>query len=288
MVARRIVLGLSTRGYLNWIPAGIFLRLLYFVRFGRYLHLNNPRGFNEKLNWLKLHDRQERYTELVDKLAVKLLITKILGEKYVVPMLGCYNSFDEIDFSKLPDQFVLKCTHSSHTTTICRDKNQLDMEDTRKRYSVWLKRNLYWFAREWPYKNVEPRIICEKFITNDGKVPEDYKVFCFNGEPRLVRVDMDRFVHITHDFYTLDWQRTGYHTGLHAVKDAPKPDCLEEMLRLSTILAKDIPFVRIDWYIVQGQLYFGEITFFDGAGLGDFGPMEQELEIGSWIKLPIA
>lgn len=287
MSLRTAVLGLSIRGYLNWMPERIFLRMLFFIRFGRFLHLKNPRGFNEKLNWLKLHDRKDFYSTLVDKYAVKKYVAENVGEKYVVPLIGVYNSFEEIDFNVLPDQFVLKCTHSSHASVICTDKKQLEIEKTRKSFSVWMKRNLYWFAREWPYKNVEPKIICEKFLSNNGKVPEDYKVFCFNGEPKLIRVDLGRFVNITHDFYTVDWQRTKYSCGKHADKDAPKPVCLDEMIRLSAVLSKDIPHVRIDWYIVEGQLYFGEITFYDGGGLSDFGDLAQELTIGSWIKLPI-
>ena len=248
------------------LPDKLYLSLLFYHHFHRWMDWKNPKTFNEKLQWLKLHDRRPEYTRMVDKYLVRNHIKETIGEQYLIPLLGHYKKFEEIDFDCLPNQFVLKCNHGSHCSMICRNKNSFNMEKARQNFKGWLKKNYFWVYREYPYKNVKPCIVCEKFMTNDGEVPEDYKVFCFDGQPQLVRVDVGRFTDCTYNFYTLEWKRSEIMMGPLSIKDTPRPDCLDEMLSLSSILSKGIKHLRVDWYVVKGKLYFGELTFYNAGG----------------------
>ena len=185
------------------LPDKLYLSLLFYHHFHRWMDWKNPKTFNEKLQWLKLYDRKPEYTRMVDKYLVRDYIKEMIGEQYLIPLLGHYEKFDDIDFNQLPNQFVLKCNHGSHCSVICRDKDSFNKDEARKNFNRWLKKNYFWVYREYPYKNVQPCIVCEKFMSNNGGVPEDYKVFCFDGVPQLIRVDLGRFVDCTYNFCLL-------------------------------------------------------------------------------------
>ncbi|MCX0371595.1 glycosyl transferase [Clostridium perfringens] len=264
-----------------------YLKMMFKHRLGYELDLNNPKTFNEKLQWLKLHDRNPFYTQLVDKYEVRRYIAKTIGEEYLIPLIGVWNNFDEIDFSKLPNQFVLKCTHDSGSVFICTDKNEFNIEKARKKINNALKRNYYYHDREWPYKNVKPRIICEKFISDNNSVPADYKVLCFNGKAKLIEMHIDRFGDHKQDFYDEKWNKTQIsQEGTRSDYISEKPRDFENMIKLSEKLANNINHVRIDWFVTNNKLYFGEITFFDGSGFYPFDNKEDDYLIGSWISLP--
>lgn len=267
-----------------------YLKKLFKCHMKRELNLDNPQTFNEKLQWLKLYDRKPEYTTMVDKYAVKKYVADIIGEEYIIPTLGVWNHFDEIDFDKLPNQFVLKCTHDSGGIVICKDKNKLDLKSAKKKIEKCLKRNYYWSSREWPYKDVKPRIIAEKFLSDEGKEElSDYKVLCFNGEPKIVEVHKGRFNgQHTADNYDISWNKTDIEQYDLPKSDEimPKPAFLEEMLHLSKLLSKNLIHVRVDWYFTNDRLYFGELTFYDGSGYNQFCGNADEF-LGSLIKLPI-
>ena len=289
---RKIVKVLGSNNLLNWIPDKTYLKILYYCETGKKLNLENPKTFNEKLQWIKLYDRKPEYITYVDKYSVRDYIKKTIGEEYLIPLIGVYNTVDEILWGELPNQFVLKCTHGSGSNIICKDKNQLDIIGAKKKLSKWMKKNWYWFGREWPYKNLRPRIICEEFISEDNEIPYDYKVMCFNGEAKLIQVHANRFaINHTQNFYDVMWNKTtisqGYSYGSFLSEGADKkPKCLETMLKLSEHLSRNTYHVRIDWYEVEGRLYFGEITLFDGSGLYPFDNENDNLMLGSWISLP--
>ena len=278
-------------GIYNRLPDDKYLEKLYKAHFHKELDLENPVTFNEKLQWLKLYNRKPEYTVMVDKYKVREYIAQTLGEEYLIPLIGVWDDPDEIDFDALPDQFVLKCNHNSGLgMCICKDKSKLDIPKVKAELRKGLKQDYYLTGREWPYKDVPRKIICEKYMQDDSKTGElaDYKVLCFNGEPRLVEIHRGRFegVH-TQDFYNEDWVKTDIEQPELPLSDEimQRPPFVDEMFRLSRILAKNIPHVRVDWYYTGGRLYFGELTFFDGSGFGAFEG-SQDMEIGSWLKLP--
>ena len=276
----------------NDMPSEKYLKRLFEYRLGYELDLKNPKTFNEKMQWLKLYDQNPAYPQMVDKYEVKAYVEEKIGGKYVVPLLGVWDDADDIDFDTLPDRFVLKCTHDSHGLVICKDKNKLDVEKARKSLKAALKRNYYNVYREWPYKNVKPRIIAEKYLEDSVGMGNltDYKIHCYNGEPKAVQIISGRFSGegIRNDYYTLDWKKFGLVRGKMQNSDdvAHKPENLDEMLELARVLAKDIPFVRVDFYIVDGQIYFGEITFFPASGFNPFTPEKWDRIFGDWIQLP--
>ena len=282
---------LTSLGLTRWISDEAFLKKQYKNIFGTSLNLDNPQTFNEKLQWLKLYNRKPEYTMMVDKYKVREYIAQTLGEEYLIPLIGVWDDPDEIDFDALPDQFVLKCNHNSGLgMCICKDKSKLDIPKVKAELRKGLKQDYYQPGREWPYKDVPRKIICEKYMQDDSKTGElaDYKVLCFNGEPRLVEIHRGRFAGVhTQDFYNEDWVKTDIEQPDLPLSDEimQRPLFADEMFRLSRILAKNIPHVRVDWYYAGGRLYFGELTFFDGSGFGAFEG-NQDMEIGSWLKLP--
>ena len=279
---------LSSRGLLNRMDDEAYIKRVFKYSLGYELDLEHPKTYNEKLNWLKLHDRRPLYTRIVDKYEVKGYVAEKIGEQYVVPVIaGPWDSADEIDFDALPERFVLKCTHDSGGVVICRDKAAFDREAAKAKLARALGRNFYWSNREWPYKDVKPRVFAEQYLEDESGELRDYKVMCFNGVPRLIQVHNGRFHHHTQDFYDTDWNllpitqelpSSGTHT--------PRPACLEEMLRLSQVLAADFVQIRVDWYLLGQRLYFGELTFFDGAGYSDFEPEAYNRIVGNWLQLP--
>ncbi len=263
-----------------------YIEILYYCYFKSKLNLDNPQTFNEKLQWLKLNDRKDFYTTMVDKYEAKKYVANIIGEEYIISTIGIYNSFDEIDFNKLPNQFVMKCTHDSGGLVICKDKNKLDINEERKKVNKSLKNNYYYSGREWPYKNVKPRIIIEKYM---GSNLNDYKIFCFNGVPKYILVCSNRNGNFKNtDFYDVNWNLMPFTREKHQNNPIgiSKPENLNEMLLIAEKLSKDIPFVRVDLYDIKNKIYFGEMTFYPSAGFEGFSPVEWDKKLGDMIKLP--
>ena len=275
--------------YNNW-PDEKYLKKMCDVRLGYKLNLENPRTFNEKLQWLKLHNRKSEYITMVDKYDVKKYVAEIIGEKYIIPTLGVWQHFDEINFDELPNQFVLKCTHDSGGLVICKDKKDLDLIKAEKKITKSLHNNYYFYGREWPYKNVKPRIIAEPYM-EDNKVHEliDYKLMCFNGEVKCSFTCSERFSQegLKVTFFDNDWKVMPFERHYPSSKNPPqKPLNFNKMLEFATKLSRGIPFVRVDFYEINGLLYFGELTFFPGNGFEEFTPLEWDYKMGSWLKLP--
>ena len=268
-----------------------FLRKLYRLRIGEELNLENPQTFCEKLQWLKLYNRKPEYTQMVDKYAVKEYVADIIGEEYIIPTLGVWDRVEDIDWDSLPNQFVLKCTHDSGGLVICKDKSTLDIKNAVRKLKKSMKRNYFYGNREWPYKNVPRRIIAEQYMEIRGqKDLPDYKFFCFDGEPKYCQVIRDRNTKETIDFYDMEWNHMPF-VGLNPIAttgETPvaKPLCIENMICICKKLSKNIPFSRIDLYVIDDKEYFGEITFFPASGIGWFRPEEWNYTFGSWIKLP--
>lgn len=286
----KLVRPMASNGLINWMSDETFIKLVFKATFGYELDLDNPQTFSEKLQWLKLYNRRPEYTMMVDKYRVREYIREKIGDEYLIPLLNVWNSVEEIDFDALPNQFALKCNHDQGSVVICKDKSNFDVEDAKRKLARKLNRNHYWSIREWPYKNVKPCIICEQYMQDDSGKEElsDYKVLCFNGEPKLIEVHRGRFGggH-TQDIYDLNWNKTKYYQPDVPTSDEvmDKPVFTEEMISLSRKLSDGIPHVRVDWYYTNGHLYFSELTFYDGSGFDPFMD-NQDLEIGSWLVLP--
>lgn len=285
----RIILWLMEKGLFDKWPDDKYLRLRYRLKMKKKLNLENPLRFSEKLQWLKLNNRKPEYSAMVDKYAAKQYAAKKIGEGYIVKTLGVWDCFDDIDFDTLPDQFVLKCTQDSGGLVICPDKKKLDKEEANRKLSGSLRVNYYLRGREWPYKDVVPKIIAEEYLENDAsKGLYDYKVWCFNGRAEYVQFISGRLGNDVYEgFYNRDWvlQDFSYHNKkMH--EPIPKPDKLEELLYLSEQLSKDIPFARIDFYILpDNSIRFGEITFYPMGGMERFHPNEMDDSLGKMISL---
>lgn len=263
-----------------------YLSYLYLVTFGKKLNWRSPKTFNEKMNWLKIYNRKDIYTTMVDKYAVKDYVRQRIGDKYVVENYGVYDTWEDIDFTKLPNQFVLKCTHDSGGAFVCRDKATWDREATRKKLKENLKNYNYSIAREWPYKNVPHRIIVDRLLDDHtGNELRDYKFWCFNGKPMYMYCTV-KAKSIYENFYDMDFNPVMIDHGFpRHDPEFEKPSEFEEMKELATKLSKDIPFVRVDFFDVEGQVYFGEFTFFDWGGKRPF-KRNWDMELGKLIKLP--
>lgn len=278
-----------SRGVYDNVPDREYLEKMFKVRMGYDPNLDNPESFNEKIQWLKLNNRQDIYSKMVDKYLAKEYVAEQIGDKYVIPTLGVWNNFDEIDFDKLPNQFVLKTTHDSGGIVICQDKSKLDVAVARKKINKSMKNNYYLHAREWPYKNVKPRIIAEEYLENDEDGLHDYKVWCFNGEPQYIQYITGRIGKHTYEaFYNKDWvkQDFTYHNPL-LKGEVPKPERLQELLECCRTLAEGTCFLRTDFYVLKdGTLRFGEMTFYPMSGFEHWHPKEMETVLGAMIKLP--
>ncbi|MDD6518596.1 MAG: ATP-grasp fold amidoligase family protein [Oribacterium sp.] len=277
-------------GLYNFLSDEAFLKKMFSIYMGYELNLENPRTFNEKLQWLKLNDRKSIYTTMVDKYTVKNYVASIIGEEYIIPTLGVWDKFDDIDFDALPNQFVLKCTHDSGGLVICKDKSKLDKNAARKKLNRSLKTNYYYRFREWPYKNVTPRIIAEKYM-EDHSTSElrDYKFFCFGGMAKCYKVDFDRFVEHRANYFSADGKLMKIGEEICPPdfnKEIPAPENLEKMKELAEKLSATQPFLRADFYDVNGHVYFGELTFYPASGFGKFIFDGNDELLGSWIKLP--
>lgn len=252
--------------------------------------IENPKSFNEKIQWYKLYYRDSLMTQCADKWAVRKYVTKIIGEKYLIPILGVYNSVDDINFDELPNQFVLKVNHGSSQNIICKDKSKLNIENAKSQLSIWMKpeSNLYNISYEWCYKNIKPKIICESLINISNNDLLDYKFFCFNGKVKIILVCSERSQELKTNFFDTNWNElpfTRFH--LKNKKIISKPNRLKEMISISQKLSDKFPFVRIDLYEINKKIYFGEMTFYPGNGTEPFTPVEWDYKIGNFLRLPI-
>ena len=268
-----------------------YLKWRFRLEMGKKLNLKNPQTFQEKIQWLKLHDRKPEYTTMVDKAAVKQYVADRIGEEYVIPTLGLWETPDQIDFDSLPNQFVLKTTHGGGGggVIICRDKSKLDIETTKAKLKNSLSSDIYRNLREWPYKNVPRRIIAERYIGDAvGSEVKDYKFFCFNGEPKFFKVDFGRFVEHHANYYDFDWNLLPFgEQGLLPVPEHQeiKPLNFDKMIELAKTLSKGHRFLRVDFYNINGKIYFGEMTFYPASGMLPFKPSDYDLKLGQLIKL---
>lgn len=274
-----------------YLPDALYLKLLFKHRVGHKLDLDNPKTYNEKLQWLKLNDIHPEYTQMVDKIEAKKYVASIIGEEFIIPTLGVYESVDDINFDKLPQQFVLKCTHDSGGIVVCKDKSKLDIEQAKTKLRKGWRQNYFKYNREYPYRNLTPRIIAEVYM-EDEKTGElrDYKFFCFNGEVKALFIASDRMTsgeETKFDFFDAEYNHLPFTNGHPNAKTRlEKPVQFELMKKLAAKLSQNIPQVRIDFYEVNGKVYFGEITFFHWSGMTPFDPIEWDYKFGEWIKLP--
>ncbi len=260
-----------------------FIRLIYRLRMGKKLNLDKPLTFNEKLQWLKLNDHNPLYTKIADKLGVRDYVREKVGKEHVVPVLAVYSSFDEIDFSSLPQSFVLKTTHDSGSLVICPDKSFLDIKKAGKTITRSMKRNYYWTTREWQYKNIEPKIIAEKYL---GKCITDYKFFCFNGKPEFMYIEREEEAQPQQAIFDMTFNRLPFTMDDDASPEVfEKPQFFDEMKRIASVLSSGIPFIRVDMYYVDGKILVGELTFYHYGGFIPFNPPEWDKTIGGYLDI---
>ncbi len=293
----KIIKHLGGLGYFKWLPDKIYIKICYKAVYNKTLDLDNPKTFNEKLQWLKLNDRKPIYTTMVDKYEAKEYVASIIGKEHIIPTLGIWERFDDIDFSILPNQFVLKCTHDSGGLVICKNKELFNIESARKKINKSLKRQFFYVGREWPYKDVKPRIIAEKYMEDKTSVMSqnrgltDYKFYCFNGVPQFLYISNNLADHDNSEmaFYDLEgnemeFRRPDYN---HMDEKPIFPAEFQDMINLATIISKNIPFLRVDMYVINNQIYFSECTFYPNNGLMIFQPDKYDLIVGDMLKLPI-
>ena len=273
-------------------PDKAFQKWDYKIHTGRKLNIKNPILYPEKLQWLKYYYHNPLFTKMVDKYEVREWIKNKIGEQYLVPLYGVYDSFDEIDFSKLPSQFVMKCTHDSGSYIICQNKDALNYDEAKEKLESALRVNHFYRSREWPYKNVKPRIIIEKYMFNDdGSDVKDYKFFCFDGKVKIFQVNSERWSETGTkvNFYLPPWNSIEiYDAGYDKSEfELEKPEQLEEMMQLAEKLSKELkPHVRVDFNLFNNQIYFGELTFYHCGGRKLFEPYEANMMFGEWLDLP--
>lgn len=286
---RKIIKKLAYSGCLKCMPDKMYLKLLFPAHVNYKLNLKCPKTYNEKLQWLKLYDRNPVYTKLVDKLEVKQIIGKQIGNEYIIPTLGVWERYEDIDFSVLPNSFVLKCTHDSGGLVVCKDKNILDLKKTQEKINKSLNTNYYYSCREWPYKNVTPKIIAEEYIGDRVSVPEDYKFYTFDGEIDSVMVCKGReYGHPEFIFYDVNWNRLYYNKKeVTLEKEEEKPENFDKMVEIVRVLSKGYSQLRVDLYNVKGKIYFGELTFFNQSGFDADITYETDIYWGEKIKLSL-
>lgn len=277
---------------LRFLPDKSYIKLYYRLRVGRKLNMNNPTTLNEKLQWLKFNYRFPLQSIVSDKLLVREYVKDKIGEKYLIPLIGSWKKYDDIDFSLLPEKFVLKCNHDSGGLVVCNDKEKLNHIEARRKIEKSLNSNFFYIGREYQYRNIKPMILCEKFISDNGNVPMDYKIYCFNGVPDVILVCKDRFSKNTHRasyyFFDQEWRFQPLNKGDENIKtvDINKPKNLDEMIDIAKEISKDFVFARIDLYNVDGKIYFGEITLSPNSGFDPDIKYETDLMFGEKLGIP--
>ena len=280
--------------FLEILPPKVSIQLRYFYNLRQFVNFRNPRTFSEKLQWLKIYNKDPKYTMMVDKYLVKDYVSKVIGIEHIIPTYGVWDSPDSIDWNKLPQKFVLKTTHAggSSGVVICVDKNKIDKSETISKLQKSYMTDSYAISKEWPYKNVQRRIIAEQLLesTSQNEIP-DYKWYCFNGEPKYCQVIKDRTTKETIDFFDVNWNHQefiGLNTNVGNADVVPqKPERLDVQLSIARKLSRGLPFSRIDLYEVDGKVYFGEITFFPLSGMGKFVPNVYNRLLGDMLELPL-
>ncbi|MDC7236614.1 MAG: ATP-grasp fold amidoligase family protein [Sphaerochaetaceae bacterium] len=273
------------------LPDKTFLKIKYKLLMNVKLDLTNPTTFNEKLQWLKINDRNPKYPSLVDKYEVRNYIKKTIGEEYLIPLLGVWDNYDDIDFESLPNQFVLKPTHTSGDVFICKNKSTINFISLRKEVKKWLKQKYFWKHREWPYKFIKPKIICEELMVDDsGSDLKDYKLMCFNGEVKIIQVISGRTKKGYYiDHFDTNWNKLNIErkNKIRNPKEITKPSNLKDMILIANRLSRGLSFCRIDLYLTQKHIFFGEITFYPMSGFLDFKNKQTDIELGNMLKLLI-
>ena len=287
----KMIFPIADKGLLNWIPDEQYLKLAYRMQMGKKLDLKNPQTFNEKLQWLKLNNRKPIYKRMVDKYEVKQYVSSIIGNEYIIPTIGLWENVKDIDLNSLPRKFVLKCTHDSGSVIVCKDKDEFNWEAAKVKLQRHLTKNIYWFGREWPYKNLKPRIIAEPLLEDSiNNEVRDYKLFCFNGIVRCFKIDFDRFIEHHANYYDRNDNllKIGeeicppvFDKLIYIPKEMPS------LIKLAEKLSASIPFLRADFYVVDGKVYFGELTFYPASGFGPFIFDGNDELLGSWLRLPV-
>ena len=287
----RRVLAKVIQKFLYLLPDRLYLQIVFRLEMGYKLDLDNPQTFSEKLQWLKLYNRKPEYTTMVDKAAVKEYVAKIIGKEHIIPTLGVWDRFEDIDFDSLPNQFVLKTTHGGGNTgvVICKDKSSFDMASAKAKLNKSIRSCIYRRYKEWPYKDVKHKIIAEEYITDSNGELNDYKFSTYNGEATDVMICLERNSGDT-KFYFFDsnWNLLRYNKrGKSAPSDftVPRPQNMDKMFDIAAALSTNIPYLRVDLYNVDGKIYFGELTFFPQSGFDRNLLKETEILFGSRIKL---
>ena len=281
--------------FLKFLPDKLYLSLRYRCKMGQWINWDNPKTFSEKLQWLKVYNRKHEHTMMVDKYSVKKYVADLIGEEHVIPTLGVWDTTEDIQWDLLPDQFVLKCTHDSGSVVICRDKNTFNKRAAKAKLESAMNHNFFWIGREYPYKNVKPRIICEQLMKDDKSEDlVDYKFFCFNGLPKVLFYASERFTSkdkvAKFDFYDMDLNHLPIKSYGHensAIPPSVSPENFSKMKDLCRILSNGYPHVRVDLYVINDKIYFGELTFHHDGGFVQLEPEEWNNTFGDWIELPI-
>lgn len=266
-----------------------YLKVYYFIKTGKRLNLKDPKSFNEKIQWLKLYNKQPLYSIMVDKYNVKKYVSQLIGDEYIIPTLGVWSSFEKINFENLPNQFVLKTTHDSGGVEICKNKENFNFKKARKHLNKSLRTKFYLRGKEWPYKGVKPLILAEPFMVDESNYElKDYKIFTFNGKPKFIQVDFDRFSNHKRNIYDTDWNFIDVEIQYSNDKNKiiNRPSSLNKMLELAKKLSKNTPHLRVDFYVILSKIYFGELTFFTESGFAKFSDKDFEYTLGALIKLP--
>lgn len=275
------------RFILKRLPIKIVVYIENLRAYKRIIDLNNPLYFGEKIQWMKVYGNLERYGNLVDKYKVREYVSEKIGEKYLIKLIDVYDDVDSIDFDKLPNKFVLKGNHGSGYNIICSDKEELNMAKTKKKLNKWIREDYSEIKKEPQYKNVNRKIVCEEFLNDTNGQLLDYKFFCFDGKAEFIEVDFDRFGKHKMNFYDLNWNLMNIKKGKYDICDSnlQKPSNLKEMIDIANRLSQDLPFARIDLYLVDGKIYFGEITLTPAGGVTGFNPIEKDIEYSNKIIL---
>lgn len=280
--------GLIRRFYMSlfFLSDRNYIRLIYRLRMGRYLDLENPKTFTEKLQFLKLYDHNQEYTKMADKILMRDYVSARIGTGHTVPIIGVWENFEDIDFSTLPDSFVLKTNNDSGSFFICSNKNSADLELARKTLSRSLRTNYYKITREWQYKNIEPRILAERFLDDGSKCLTDYKFFCFNGKPEFYYVEQETSEEHSQSILDMKGNRMSFTMEDYRSDSVPeKPRAFEEMVSYAEALSEGIPFLRVDMYYVNGNVYIGELTFYHFGGFIPFNPPEWDAKLGEKLAI---
>lgn len=265
-----------------------YIKWMFLHRLGYWPNLEHPRTFNEKMNWIKLNDKNPKFVEYADKYTVREHIKRVMGEEYLIPIIGVYDSAEDIDYSALPNQFVLKCNNGAGYNVICKDKCSLDIKGTNAKLNKWLKTDFSKGKREWYYKEIPPKIICEKYMEDkQSDTLFDYKLFCIGGKVQFIQVDFDRFRDHRRNIYDCNWNLMEW--GINFPRDVEriveKPLVLREMIEFAEKLSAEFKQLRVDFYVINGHLYFGEMTFFSGGGFTNFKPQLMDKRYGDILQL---